>query len=58
MKTSHRLRTIRFRCGHWICACSCARYMSRPYRYAAAAMEAGSQHATAKILSAIGRGDP
>lgn len=58
MMTSHRLRTVRFRCGHWICACSCARYMSKPYQAAAAAMVPGSQHAAAKILAALGRGDP
>lgn len=55
---THRLRTVRFACGHWICACSCARYMSKPHTSPAAAMTDGSQHATAKVLITFARGDP
>jgi len=53
MRTSHRLRTVRLACGHWVCACSCARYMSKPYLHPAAAMVPGSQHAAAKMFAAM-----
>lgn len=53
MRVSHRVTTVRFACGHWVSVCSCARYMSKPYRYPAAAMVPGSQHAAAKIYAAM-----
>lgn len=56
MKIGHRVRTVRFPCGHWVSGCSCGAYMSMPYDDAATAMEQGSRHVdreVAKLAAAM-----